>query len=232
MASSAKTLAIQIAAQLKANKALEPSLSWLEACLGTARPATPMTAMYQTALFRILASDITMSLQPVPSACFPADILNADIKERHLEGPIVLQVIDIEDMSKSRWEQVEAIEALERGEGTKGREIIRVVATEDGDNPNTAANKGGGPHKLLVQDTRGVRLYGIELKTVNGISLGMSLGSKMVLKNVAVSRGVIMLEPTTTTLLGGKIESLHKDWKANRKAHLKAAIETQEHPAS
>ena len=46
----------------------------------------------------------------------------------------------------------------------------------------------------------------------------------MVLKNVVHTRGVLLLEPNTTTLLGGKIESLHKAWLDHRKEELKAAI--------
>ena len=224
-ANPATTAAIQIAAQLRTNKSLYASQAWLETCLSTQRPATPLNALYQTALFRILASDITKSLEPIASACLPPDVLNASIKERRLLGSIVVQMLDVEDMSKSRWEQIEAIEALERGEGTKGREVIRVVANEDGTDLNAGPSKSGGPHKLLLQDTKEVRVYGIELKDVDGVSLSMNIGSKVLLKSVAVARGVILLEPATTVLLGGKIEALHKDWKENRKAHLRAAIE-------
>jgi len=226
MASSfPSTLVTQIATQLRANKSLIPKHTWLEACLSTQKSTTPVNALYQTASFRLLASDITTSLDQAQTGCFPTDIHNAAVKERRLPGPIVCQILDIEDMSKSRWEQIEAIEALERGEGTKGREIIRVVATEDGSDPNAGTNPGGGPHKLLLQDAKGVKAYGIELKEVEGVSLSMSVGSKMLLKNAIVARGALLLEPATTTLLGGKIEALHKDWKENRKAHLKAAIE-------
>ena len=153
------------------------------------------------------------------------DIRNASLSERRLPGPIIVQVLEIEDMSKSRWEQIEAIEALERGEGTKGREIIRVAAREEGDEVNAGTITGGGPHKLLLQDSKGITVYGIELVDIKGLSLSMSIGSKMALKNVAVARGVLLLEPATTTLLGGKIENLHESWKANRKTRLKAAIE-------
>jgi len=225
--SSPSTFVTQIATQLRANKSLIPKQTWLETCLSTQRPATPLNALYQTTSFRLLASDITTSLDRAQTAPFPPDIHDATVKERRLPGPIVCQILDVEDMSKSRWEQIEAIEALERGEGTKGREIIRVVATQDGTNPSASTNKSGGPHKLLLQDTKGVRAYGIELKDVEGVSLSMSIGSKMLLKNVTVARGVLLLEPATVTLLGGKIEALHKDWKENRKAHLKAAIEAQ-----
>ena len=153
------------------------------------------------------------------------------IKERRLSGPIAVQVLAVEDMSKSRWEQIEAIEALERGEGTKGREIIRVATAEDDDSSGAGVQRGGGPHKLLLQDAAGRRVYGIELKGLDGVGLGMSIGCKVVLKNVLVARGVVLLEPATVTVLGGKIEELHKAWKEGRKAELKAAIEANEHEA-
>ena len=137
-------------------------------------------------------------------------------------------MLSIEDMSKSRWQQIEAIEALERGEGTKGREIIRVVATEDGDDPARTAEKSSGPHKLLMQDAKGAKVFGVEWKEVQGLSLSMDIGAKVVLRNALVARGVIMLDPASTTLLGGKIEALHKAWKDGRKAELKAAIEATE----
>ena len=131
-------------------------------------------------------------------------------------------------MSKSRWQQIEAIEALERGEGTKGREIIRVVATEEGDDSTQAAEKSSGPHKLLLQDTRGTKVFGVEFKEVKGVGLSMNIGAKVVLKNALVARGVILLDPTSTTLLGGKIDAMYKAWKDGRKADLKAAIEATE----
>lgn len=146
-------------------------------------------------------------------------------------GPIAVQVLAVENMSKSRWEQIEAIEALERGEGTQGREIIRVAATEEEDNESAGVAKGGGPHKLALQDATGKRVYGIELKGLEEVGLGMSMGCKMVLRNVVVARGMVLLEPVTVTVLGGKIEGLHKAWKEGRKAELKAAIEAGERVA-
>ena len=232
MATSGAALAAQLSSQIKATKSLIPSQTWLNTFLSSQRPTTPLNALAQTAVFRLLASDITTCLDPTPSSCFPQGIQNLQIKERRLPGPIVAQILDIEDMSKSRWQQVEAIEALERGEGTKGREIVRVVPTEDGDDPSTAGNQSGGPHKLLLQDSAGSRVYGIELRNVEGISLSMSIGSKIVLKSAIVARGVVLLESATTTLAGGKIEALHKNWKENRKTDLKAAIEAGERAAS
>lgn len=199
--------------------------------MDTQKATTPVPALTQTALFRLLSSDITTSLANDTPHCLPQDVHNVNIKERKLQGPVVVQLLGLEDMSKSRWEQVEAIEALERGEGTKGREIIRVTATEEDDDSGGNVNKGGGPHKLSLQDARGTRVYGIELNEINGVGLSMSIGCKMMLKNAVVARGVILMEPGNTTILGGKIEALHKAWKENRKAELKAAIEASERTA-
>lgn len=221
--------ASQITLQLTTTKGLTPNPTWLSAFLATQRPTTPLPALTQTASFRLLASDITTSLVANALTSFPPDVHDANFKERRLHaGPIAVQVLAVEDMSKSRWEQIEAIEALERGEGTKGREIIRVAATEDDDNAGAGVQKGGGPHKLLLQDASGRRVYGMELKALEGVGLGMSMGCKMVLKNAVVARGMVLLEPATTTVLGGKIEALHKAWKEGRKVELKAAIEASE----
>ncbi|CAF9907155.1 hypothetical protein IMSHALPRED_005453 [Imshaugia aleurites] len=223
--------AAQISAQLTARKSLTPSSTWLSTFLKTQRPTTPLPALTQTACFRLLASDITKSLNTTSSTCFPHDVHNASVQERRLPGSVAVQVLAIEDMSKSRWEQIEAIEALERGEGTKGREIVRVVATKDDESERASVPKGGGPHKILLQDAAGRRVYGIELKGLEGVGLGMSIGCKMVLRDALVARGVVLLEPGSTTVLGGKIEELHKAWKEGRKAELKAAIEANEHEA-
>lgn len=223
--------AAQISTQLTTTKSLTPNPEWLSTFLTSQRPTTPIPALTQTACFRLLASDITKSLTSASSTCFPHDVHSANIKERRISGPVAVQCLAVEDMSKSRWEQIEAIEALERGEGTKGREIIRVTATEDDDSAGANVQKGGGPHKLSLQDAAGRRVYGIELRSLEGVGLGMSIGCKMVLKNALVARGVVLLEPATTTVLGGKIEELHKAWKDGRKAELKAAIEATEHEA-
>ncbi|KAL8673543.1 MAG: hypothetical protein Q9168_002032 [Polycauliona sp. 1 TL-2023] len=230
MNSQPTNLAAQLATQLANTKNLHPTQQWLTAFMNTQKSTTPLQVLIQTALFRLLSSDITTSLGP--QCTLPNDIHNINVKERHVQGPILVQLLGIEDMSKSRWEQVEAIEALERGEGTKGREIIRVTATDgDDDGTNATDNKSGGPHKLSLQDAHGTSIYGIELKDIKKIGLGMSIGCKMVLKSVLVARGVLLMEPANTTILGGKIEVLHKAWKENRKAELKAAIEASERTA-
>lgn len=204
-------------------KNLPPSSAWLQSFLPTIRASTPLPAIQKTALFRLLASDITQSLERTLSSIFPADIHNAHIKERKLVGPIACQVLDVEDIGQSRWSQVEALEAAERGEGKKGREVIRVIPSDE-QGEDRGAYVSFGPHKLLVQDAQGTRVYGMELQTIGGINVNMSIGTKLVLKDVTVARGVILLEPQSVNVLGGKIEQLHKEWRETRKERLKVAV--------
>lgn len=141
----------------------------------------------------------------------------------------MVQVLDIEDLSSSRWSQIEAIEARERGEMTKGREVVR-IAEEDGTSISssdtaTGGASAGGMHKLLLCDAAGTRVYGFELSSVPGIGLGMGIGAKILLKDVGVARGVVLLEGRTVEVLGGKVEALQRIWSVGRKERLRAAVQ-------
>ena len=221
----------QVYNSLVSKKNFHPTQAWLSSFIQSQKSTSSISALTQSASFRLLTTDITQTLNREASACFPTDASNANIKERCLPGPIVAQLLDVEDMSKSRWEQIEAIEALERGEGSKGREIIRVTETLEDDRMTSNAIKSGGPYKVLLQDVRGTKVYGMELRPVNGIGIGMSIGGKVLLSNVTVARGMLLLEPACVDCLGGKIEALNDAWKKSRKERLKAAIETSQNAA-
>jgi RecQ-mediated genome instability protein 1 len=130
-------------------------------------------------------------------------------------------VLDIEDIGHSRWSQVEAIESRERGETTKGREIVRVVEQDNENTSESAAPaQSKGPFKLLLQDAKGTQVYALDLSGINGLNTTMAMGAKLVLRNIDVRRGVVMLEPGNVQLLGGKLEALDKAWKEGRKERL------------
>jgi RecQ-mediated genome instability protein 1 len=207
-----------------ATKSLHPSQAWISSFLASQKLAAPLPALKQTAVFRLIHSDFAVSLAP-PSGALPANVLDATLQERKIRGPVPVQVLDVEDLGRSRWSQVEAAEAEERGETTRGREIIRTIAQdEDEDGQPGAASMqsvSAGPHKVLLQDLNGQRVYGLELFSVQGINVGMSIGTKMILKDVTVARGVLLLEPKSVTILGGKIDDLNAQWKAGRKEALK-----------
>lgn len=189
----------------------------------------PLPALKQTALFRLLATDITTSLAPPTSSIFPDNILNGSIPKRFVAGPIICQVIDIEDIGHSRWSQVESIEAKERGEMTKGREIIRVTGEEEGNATSAppATSDSKGPFKLLIQDAKGLKIYAYDLRGIGELNTNMSIGVKLSIKNIEVRRGAVMLEPANTKILGGKIDELDKLWKEGRKARLQAAVQSE-----
>jgi RecQ-mediated genome instability protein 1 len=46
----------------------------------------------------------------------------------------------------------------------------------------------------------------------------------MLVRSVIVARAVLLLEPESTQLLGGKVEPLHRAWLENRKAQLRAGM--------
>ena len=208
-----------------------PTAAWLQSFMSTTRPNTPLPAIKQTAVFRILATDITTTLNQ-PAAClFPQDILKGTTQSRLVAGPVLCQVLDVEDIGHSRWSQVESIEAKERGEMTKGREIVRVVEQEnEGTADAITPVQSKGPFKLLLQDAKGLKMYAIDLRGTEGLNTNMTLGVKLLLKDFAVRRAVIMLEPANVQVVGGKLEALDKAWKEGRKTRLinaaKAGVDT------
>lgn len=201
---------------------LPPTAHWLTTFLPSIRASTPLVAIKKTALFRILATDITASLNVSSSdSLLPARIVDATVQETKLTGPVVVQVLDIEDIGRSRWSQVEALEAIERGETTKGREIIRVVPDANAPDVGIVEAKSAGPHKLLLQDAAGTKVYAMELTPIHGVSVQMAIGIKLVLSDVVVARGVLLLEPRGVEVLGGKVETWEKKWREERKGRLK-----------
>ncbi|KAF7845859.1 hypothetical protein BT93_L0305 [Corymbia citriodora subsp. variegata] len=215
-------LAAAVATHLT-SRSLSPTPQWLAHFTSSVRSNTPLPALQKTAEFRLLGTDITTSLQATPQSTFPAGISESAVPELRIPGPVPVQVLDLEDIGRSRWSQVEAIEMDERGETRKGHEVIRVVPDEeDNSDPNPPATNAGGPHKLLVQDAKGNKAYAFELEDVKDIDISsLSIGAKIVLRDFTVARGVIMLTPRSALVLGGKIEAWDKKWKDDRKKVLK-----------
>jgi RecQ-mediated genome instability protein 1 len=208
------------------SKDLPPKQEWMRTFVPTVRSTTPILALQKTALFRILAADITTAVQSSRSTTFSPGIADPAIKDQRLPGPITVQVLDVEDIGRSRWSQVEALEAQERGDTTKGREVVRVLPEEGTAGPDApqapvGQSKSAGPHKLLLQDAKGTKAYALELRNVQGVDVGMSIGTKLVLRDVSVARGVIMLEPRCVEVLGGKVDGWDRKWRDERKKALK-----------
>ncbi|OJJ48633.1 hypothetical protein ASPZODRAFT_150823 [Penicilliopsis zonata CBS 506.65] len=238
----------QIAAQLLSTRSLPISQAWLDRFVATSSTAqpnvnVPISGLTRTALFRVLASDFreTLSTANRPSL-LPSDVFDPTIQERRLQGVVPVQILDIEDIGSSLWSQVEAIERVERGEAVRGREIVRTVNLEDGnqerDNPsnnasasantnannttsNSSASSSHGPHRLIVQDAAGTRAVAVEIRSVEGVAVDKTpIGAKLLLRNASVARGMVLLTPETVTYLGGKIEAMDRAWREGRKERL------------
>ena len=223
MAATAQDLMNALTSYL-GSRSLQPSHEWLNAFVASARLSTPLPALQKTVLFRLLASDFTTSLQHGTVSVLPSDSTNVDVKERKLRATIPVQVLDIEDVGRSRWSQVDLLDQQERGEMTKGREIIRLAPeTENDGDPMTTRDqqqqtmKSSGPHKILLQDAQGTRIYGFELSSVDGIGLQTAIGAKLLLKDAVIARGVVLLEPRCVEILGGKVESWDQQWRKGRR---------------
>jgi RecQ-mediated genome instability protein 1 len=238
-------LASQVRSGLQGQGLPAPTINWIESVLPNRNPMPPLPALTATAKARLMATDITNRAVLDPAAAaFPSNIISQDVKETKLGNDILVQVLDIDNLTKSKWEQVEELEAIARGEQTRGREIIRLPAGgEEEDeatyssaatqNLSTQGSRGGpsGPpknstHRLVLQDCKGQKVYGLELRRMEKIGIGtMNIGEKILLKRGAtVARGTILLEPTTCTILGGKVEAWQKAWIEGRLARLKETL--------
>ncbi|KAK1038711.1 hypothetical protein LTR33_016063, partial [Friedmanniomyces endolithicus] len=122
-------------------KGVPPTQAWLHTFLSGVRLTTPVIALQQTALFQIRNADLQTSITRSSTNLLPPGATDPATKEKHVRGPITVQVLDIEDIGRSRWSQVEALEAVERGETTKGREVIRVVPEESGPDSTAVADE-------------------------------------------------------------------------------------------
>jgi RecQ-mediated genome instability protein 1 len=171
----------QVAVGITKATSLYPSSTWISSLLPTLRAAPP-PVLIKTASFRLLTTDFTTSLSLPQTPTFPSTIHDASLPERVLPAgrPIPVQVVGVEDLGRSKMEQIEALEAVERGETKRGRELIRVVREEGEERGHGGEEeRTAGPCRLILQDAAGVRVYGIELKPVEGIKLGMFIGTKV-----------------------------------------------------
>ncbi|OPB36850.1 hypothetical protein A0O28_0059300 [Trichoderma guizhouense] len=226
-------------------QSLPPPSQTLLTTLTSRSPPPPIPSLLATAKARLLASDLTNTSGTVvdPSMpVFPPNIDSATVQESTISQNTHVQVLDIENLSLSRWEQVEELEAIERGERTRGRQVIRVTDEENGEADGSSSSAGqtqaaraggaaasGGAndvHRLVLQDGRGKKVFAVELKRISGIGIGKThIGEKILLRaGAVVARGAVLLTPENCTLLGGKIEAWHEAWMEGRLARLRESV--------
>lgn len=203
-----------------------PSQAFLTQLVTSRTPPPPLPSLVATAKARLLASDITTS-QLVDGSMTSLPEFSPQAKEIRLSYDVHLQVLDIEDLNKSRWSQAEELEAIERGEMTRGREVIRVTAEDESSpsNTSTASNSAGNAtHRLVLQDRSGRKVFAIELTRVPKIAVGKtSIGEKILIRAGAViARATILLTMENCLPLGGKVDAWQKQWTEKRLTRLKS----------
>ncbi|KAK0625294.1 hypothetical protein B0T17DRAFT_578137 [Bombardia bombarda] len=250
-------LATQLQSALRTQSLPLPSLPWLRTLVTTRTPPPPLASLIATARTRILASDLTTTnlLDPTyaDSHAFPPNTTTATAaatpstqQQQQLSHDVVVQILDLENLNRSRWEQVEELEAIDRGEQTRGRHIIRLPtenseSQDDGGDAAATQTQAGAAtqaaresekqtknatHKLVLQDCKGQKVYAIELKRLERIAVGKTnIGEKVLLKRgMTIARGVLLLEPANCLVLGGKVEAWHKVWAEGRLARLRGEV--------
>ncbi|KAJ4405681.1 hypothetical protein N0V82_010279 [Gnomoniopsis sp. IMI 355080] len=239
------SLTTQLRAQLQCHALPPSSETWLQTLISSRNPPPPLPSLVMTAKTRLLASDLTTSglldSTRISMLCFPSAITTPTVKETHLASDVYAQVVDIENLSRSRSEEIAELEAIERGEQTRGREVIRLPVNNEGGEelagtrpPEATARPQAEPapstknatHRLVLQDSKGQKVYGLELVRIPEIVIGtLSIGAKILLKKgTVVARGTILLDPKKVQVLGGKIEAWHKAWLDGRLVRLKEVI--------
>ncbi|CAK7244456.1 MAG: hypothetical protein STHCBS139747_005996 [Sporothrix thermara] len=131
--------ALQLRSALTSEQLPAPAQAWLQTIVAQQPPQQrTLPALVAAAKTRLLASDLTapslFDMVSSPPPVFPRGLVGssaASVQETRLANDVVAQVVDLENLSQSRWQQVEALEAIERGEQKRGREIIRVSAGRD-----------------------------------------------------------------------------------------------------
>ncbi|KFA66860.1 hypothetical protein S40285_02297 [Stachybotrys chlorohalonatus IBT 40285] len=220
-----------------------PSATFVASLVQSRNPPLPLPSLLATARSRILACDLSSNalLDTVSLAALPANLSNAAIKEVRLPLDVHVQVLDVENLGVSRWDQIEEIEAIERGERTRGREIVRIIDDDNGQEgvsqtqqqraPAADAARSAGKaatHRLVLQDCRGQKVFALELHRIDKIGVGRTMiGEKILVKaGAVVARGTVLLTPDNCVLLGGKIDAWQKSWVDGRLTRLKEALST------
>lgn len=209
--------------------------SFIKLILNGSAQQQPLPAIAATIKHRLLSSDISSSSPPIlspTSPYLPTEIIDKHVKSAALPHDVFVQIIDIQDTGRSRWDQIESLEAELRGEKMRGREIIRTLPSIEQEpsltSPSDSTSKlEKGPFKLILQDCKGIKIWAFELSKIEKIGFppAINIGCKIWLKKgCKIGRGMLLLEPATVVVIGGKMEAKDKAWKEGRSKRLKDFI--------
>ncbi|KKA28876.1 hypothetical protein TD95_000271 [Thielaviopsis punctulata] len=236
----------QLCSGLRAARLPIPCTAWARSFLSAQKitsppPKSKLPPLIESARTAILAADLTAPNfldASLVSGFPPPATFAADVQEASLPADVIVQVLDIEDLTRSRWDQVQELEAVERGEMRKGREIIRAPVDDDeaggasGGRKKTHASTEGATgrdtatHRLVLQDHTGFQAFALEFSRIRALGVGTTtIGAKLLISAGArVARGMILLEPANCAVLGGGVASWHAKWVEEKKKRLKETV--------
>jgi len=125
---------------------------------------------------------------PLHTSAAPESFLPANLPQKHnitITGPALVQTIHVEDIGLSRLAQLEALEKAVTERGPQGLRVVDLPADEEGEEGPVASSAAEGIAigksmcKVVLEDGNGQRVYAMEVKPIEGIKVGMSLGAKV-----------------------------------------------------
>jgi len=125
---------------------------------------------------------------PLQQSAAPLSYLPVGIPNKHnvsIPGPTLVQIIHVQDIGLSRLAQLEALEKWVNERGPQGQRVVDLPNEDEGEENGTGngANEGisvgKSMCKVLLEDGKGERVYGMEVKSIEEIRVGMPLGTKV-----------------------------------------------------
>jgi RecQ-mediated genome instability protein 1 len=125
---------------------------------------------------------------PLHQSAAPQSHLPPSLPQKHdtsIPGPTLVQVIHVEDIGMSRLAQLEALEKVITERGPQGLRVVELPPEEEDEGRAVQNGVGEGVSigksmcKVLLEDGAGQRVYGMEVKSIEGIKVGMPLGTKV-----------------------------------------------------
>ena len=185
---NAMSLQTQVLAHFT-SKQIHLSPRYIATLLNSLNPVP--TGLNQGILERFQASFLNSTLQ---QSAGPQSFLSPDLPNQHnvsIPGPALVQIVHVQDIGISRLAQLEALEKALNEQGPQGRRVIDLPPEDEAeDNPtqngslSEGLSVGKGICKILLEDGRGERVYGMEVKPLEGIKVGMQLGCKVAIPTI------------------------------------------------
>jgi RMI1, N-terminal OB-fold domain len=137
---------------------------------------------------------------PLQQSAAPTSYLPGAITEKHnitIPGPTLVQILHVQDIAISRIAQLDALEKWQLERGPQGRRVVDLPPAEQEEEAPGETGKGKdipigkGMCKVLLEDGGGQRCYGMEVKSIDELRVGMALGAKVQRRKRGITVGVV-----------------------------------------